>query len=166
VEYRGAIGTENIRRLGFIGWAGKLGSGDQINDFIYGGNTGLVNGRTMHVGMGETKWYYVEPGSAAPTAASLPRPAGYDMHVPAYANGWWLGTSKTQRGVYFTSQDLQTWYTHTARIPPQGQYGGVDPGFVDLGRPYVIGDQFVIPVTSGSTLLGVLRSVPSLDAGG
>ena len=108
-------------------------------DTIIGGNTGMVNGAQYRVGMGLAKWWLL-PQSGAMT--SRERSSGFDMNPPAYANGWWLGTHRTQPGVYYTSTDLNNWNVHRASLP------GIDMNQFLLGRPYVVNGRFVMSVMS------------------
>lgn len=131
-----AYGTR--RRWSASGWydVGFIGGADNSPpEAITGGNTGMVNGTEYRVGMGQTRWWLL-PMSGSMTSRA--RPTGFDMHPPAYANGYWLGTHRTQPGVYYTSQDLTNWTAHTAVIP------GFDMSQYLLGRPYALGGKFVM----------------------
>jgi hypothetical protein len=132
-----------------------LGGIQSISDTLRGVATGIVGGQSMHVAMGATKWWLVPEGQAVQgtAATSIARPSGFDMHPPAFANGWWLGTHVSEPGVYFTSRDLVFWYTHIAQLP------GTDLTQYRLGRAYEMNGRFVIGVkTLGGQLEGVLYS--------
>jgi hypothetical protein len=133
-----------------------IGGVSGIYDTLYGVATGMVGGQSRHVAMSASKWWLVPQGQAVQgvSASSLARPVGYDMNPPCYANGWWLGTHVNEPGVYFTSQDLVNWNTHTVQLT------GIDMTQYRLGRAYVLNGRFVIAVMGkfNGQLEGVIYS--------